>query len=214
MKRKAFTAVMVLLLALTGGVLVSACSEEEAPGAARRGLKWDAQNTDLELHIDGTKIVEYDDTGTEVTVTGDLSTSGTATFATGGTVTTGDFTNTAGGDLAGWQQNLKAGNASAVLTVAQIGLLSANTGSTGNITMTLPVSSTAGDQYGFVVTVAQPMAVRAPSGGAIYLNGTVGTDNQIIWADDEGESIDLIAIGSNDWIAYNRIGTWAARVAW
>lgn len=216
MKRKAFMVMLVVLLAFGGGALFAACDEEDAPGAARRGFKYDAQNSDLELYVDGTKIVEFDDTGTEVTITGDLSTSATATFGTGATITTGDWTNSAGGNLVGWQPDYEGhGNTSSTLAITEIGKINTNTGrAAGNTTLTLPVSSTAGDQYTFVVTVAAALGVVAPAGGAIYLDGTKGTDAELIWADDEGESILLVAIGSNDWVAYNRIGTWAARVAW
>lgn len=171
MKKKALVALLVVMLALGGGVLLSACADEdEAPGRARNGFKFDAQTGRLLLQAGGVTQVTYPVYETHA--------------------------------------------ASDTLTRKEVG--SIHTAS-ANVTLTLPTSSVAGDGFTFVIKAAAGIvAVRAPSAGAIYLDGTKGSDNYIIFADDEGESINLIAIGSNDWVAWGAedVANWTARVAW
>ena len=44
--------------------------------------------------------------------------------------------------------------------------------------------------------------------GAVYINGAKQTDDKYISADDEAESVELVADGNGDWIARHVTGTW------
>lgn len=162
--------ILIVLLALGGGALFSACTnDEDAPGGVRRGFKFDAQSQRLLIQMEGVNQVSY--------------------------------------------PIQKAHTASVTLTLKEVGSINTNTGSTGNVTLTLPNSAAAGAHFTFVVTKTTSLSflkIDANSGGAIYLDGTKGTDDQVIRANDEGESINLIADGNGDWIAYGAedVGNW------
>jgi len=76
------------------------------------------------------------------------------------------------------------------------------------MTLTLPQDAAAGCFFHFAVMTAQELRVDPGAAGAIYINGAKQTDNKYITANDEGESVKLIADGNGDWIALYTMGTW------
>jgi len=55
---------------------------------------------------------------------------------------------------------------------------------------------------------AQQLQIDPGAAGAIYINGAKQADDAYIWADDEAESVKLVADGNGDWIAISPVGTW------
>lgn len=64
----------------------------------------------------------------------------------------------------------------------------------------------------FSVMAAFELRITPGAAGAIYINGAKQVDNKYISADDEAESVDLVADGNGDWIARNAVGTWGVEV--
>lgn len=95
------------------------------------------------------------------------------------------------------------------LTRAESGSVHTNLGAGVDITLALPQDALAGDTFAFVVmTAGQQLRVDAGAAGAIYINGAKSADDAYIWADDEGESVKLVADGNGDWVALFTQGTW------
>jgi len=94
------------------------------------------------------------------------------------------------------------------LARAESGSAHTNLGEDGEMTLTLPQDAIAGDCFYFVVMTAQQLRIDPGAAGAVYINGAKQTDDKYIWADDEGESVMLIADGNGDWIALFATGTW------
>ena len=83
-----------------------------------------------------------------------------------------------------------------------------NLGATGAIVLTLPQDAFTGCSFSFVVMAAQELRVDPGAAGAVYIGGAKQTDNKYITANDEAESVELIADGNGDWIALSTTGTW------
>lgn len=83
-----------------------------------------------------------------------------------------------------------------------------NLGAGDAVTLTLPQTVGAGFVCHFAVMAAQELRIDPGAAGAIYINGAKQTDDKYIWADDEAESVDLVADGNGDWVARNMVGTW------
>ena len=115
----------------------------------------------------------------------------------------------AGAKSVGERKVLEAHTGAATLTWGESGSIHTNLGATGTVTITLP--QTVGD--GFVcrlaVMAAYELRIDPGAAGAIYINGAKQTDNMYITANDEAESVDLVADGNGDWIARSVVGTWA-----
>lgn len=95
------------------------------------------------------------------------------------------------------------------LTVVESGTLHTNLAAGANIKLTLPQDAFKGCEFEFaVMTAGQQLQIDAGAAGAIYINGAKQADDAYIWADDEGESIKLVADGNGDWIALYTQGTW------
>lgn len=94
------------------------------------------------------------------------------------------------------------------LTVAETGSLHTNFGAGGALKLTLPQDAIAGDFFLFGVMTAQQLRIDPGAAGAIYINGAKQADDAYIWADDEGESVMLVADGNGDWVALFTQGTW------
>ena len=99
------------------------------------------------------------------------------------------------------------------LTKAETGSVHTNLGATGAITITLPQDATSGCQFDFVVMAAQELRIDPGAAGAIYINGAKQTDDYYISADDEGESVKLVADGNGDWVSLYTTGTWTVETA-
>jgi hypothetical protein len=91
------------------------------------------------------------------------------------------------------------------------GAIVTNLGASGALTKTLPQNAQTGDTYTFVVATAQELRVTPGAAGAVYINGAKQTDNKYISADDEGESVTLVANGAGDWYAVGAVGTWSVQ---
>ncbi len=94
------------------------------------------------------------------------------------------------------------------LTVEESGKVCSNLGASGAVALTLPQSATKGIFYRFVVMAAQELRLDPGAAGAIYIAGAKQTDDKYITADDEAESVTLIADGNGDWVAFCPVGTW------
>lgn len=94
------------------------------------------------------------------------------------------------------------------LTVWECGKVCTNLGATGAVALTLPQDAKAGCWFEFCVMAAQQLRVDPGAAGAFYFSGAKQTDDKYIWADDEAESLKVIADGNGDWIAIAYVGTW------
>ncbi len=94
------------------------------------------------------------------------------------------------------------------LTILELGTVHTNLGAGDTITLTLPQDAVKGSSFEFVVMTAQQLRVDPGAAGAVYINGAKQTDDKYVWADDEGESVKLVADGNGDWIALYTQGTW------
>ena len=122
----------------------------------------------------------------------------------------------AGAKSVGERKVLEAHTASDTLTFEESGSIHTNLGATAAVVLSLPqtgadgaVTGLAGVYYEFIVEAAYELRVDPGAAGAIWLDGTKGTDDYYITADDECESVLLVADGAGDWIAAHRVGTWA-----
>jgi len=98
--------------------------------------------------------------------------------------------------------------ASDTLTRAETGSIHTNLGAGGAVALTLPQDAVAGDWFQFVVMAAFELRIDPGAAGAVYISGAKQTDNKYVWADDEGESVMLVADGNGDWIALFATGVW------
>jgi len=106
-------------------------------------------------------------------------------------------------------QTIEHHTAADTLTKEESGSVHTNLGAGGNIKLTLPQDAVLGTYFEFaVMTDAKQLQVDAGAAGAIYINGTKSADDAYIWADDEAESVKLVADGNGDWIAIGMVGTW------
>jgi hypothetical protein len=96
----------------------------------------------------------------------------------------------------------------ATLTRDQRNSTQTNLGAGAAKTLTLPQDAVAGDTFHFAVMAAQELRIDPGAAGAIYINGAKQTDDAYISADDEGESVTLVADGNGDWVARSAVGTW------
>ena len=107
------------------------------------------------------------------------------------------------------KQTIEHHTASDTLTNYESGSVHTNLGAGANVKLTLPQDAYAGVQFQFaVMTAAQQLQVDPGAAGAIIINGAVQADDAYIWADDENESVELVADGNGDWIAIGTVGVW------
>ena len=98
------------------------------------------------------------------------------------------------------------------LTKEETGSVHTNLGAGGAVTMILPQDAAAGCLFWFGVMAAQELRIDPGAAGAIYINGAKQTDDMYITADDEGESVMLVADGNGDWVSLFTTGTWTVEV--
>jgi len=98
--------------------------------------------------------------------------------------------------------------ANATLLRSNTGTVHTNLGASGAVTLTLPQDAPTGCNFLFGVKAAQQLRIDPGAAGAIYINGAKQTDDKYIWADDEAESVLLVADGHGDWDAFFAVGTW------
>lgn len=102
----------------------------------------------------------------------------------------------------------EAHTAADTLTKEESGSVHTNLGAAGAVTLTLPQDAAAGCHFKFGVMASQELRIDPGAAGAIYINGAKQADDKYIWADDEGESIELVADGNGDWVALFAVGVW------
>lgn len=94
------------------------------------------------------------------------------------------------------------------LTKEESGSVHTNLGEDGAMTLTLPQDAPAGCYFHFAVMYAGELRIDPGAAGAIYITGAKQTDNKYITANDEAESIMLVADGNGDWVSLYETGTW------
>lgn len=97
------------------------------------------------------------------------------------------------------------------LVRVDVGQIIDNLGASGTVVVTLPQNAQKGDCFTFVVKAAQELRVTPGAAGAVFINGAKQTDNKYISADDEAESVMLVADGNGDWDAIHTVGTWTVQ---
>jgi len=107
------------------------------------------------------------------------------------------------------QLTMEHHTANDTLTNAESETTHTNLGAGGAITLTLPQSTAQGIYFDFAVMAAQELRIDPGAAGAVYINGAKQTDDKYISADDEAESVRLMADGNGDWIAISPVGTWS-----
>lgn len=107
-----------------------------------------------------------------------------------------------------WYDIIEHHTADDTLLKEETGSVHTNLGEDGTMTLTLPQDGWAGCRYWFVVMAAHALRIDPGAAGAIYIGGAKQTDNKYVWADDEGESILLVADGNGDWVSLFATGTW------
>lgn len=110
----------------------------------------------------------------------------------------------------GWvtPQTIEHHTAADTLTKEESGSVHTNLGAGGNIKLTLPQDAIVGTYFEFAVMAANQLQIDPGAAGAIYINGAKQTDDKYVWADDEAESVKLVADGNGDWVAVCPVGTW------
>ena len=104
--------------------------------------------------------------------------------------------------------HFRAFTADASLGASMCGMTITNLGASGTITLSLPTGVPAGTWYRFAVQAAQQLRLDAAANDAIMIGGTTSADSAYVWADDEGESLVLVADTNGNWLACNVVGTW------
>lgn len=102
----------------------------------------------------------------------------------------------------------RAFTADGSVTLGMAGGVYTNLGASGTVVVSLPTGVPAGTRYTFVVQAAQAFRIDPGASDAIIAGGTVNADGKYLWADDEGETVTLVADTSNNWIAVSLTGTW------
>lgn len=106
------------------------------------------------------------------------------------------------------QGHFRAYTGDASLGLSMSGFTITNLGAGATITLSLPAGAPAGTWYRFVVQAAQQLRVDSGASDAIMIGGTTSSDGAYIWADDEAESVVLIADTASNWVAAHTTGTW------
>lgn len=109
-------------------------------------------------------------------------------------------------------QTVEAHTGDDTLTRAESGSLHTNLGAGAAVTLTLPQDALAGDFFDFAVMAVQQLRIDPGAAGGIYINGAKQTDDLYVWADDEAESVRMVADGNGDWVALFANGTWTVEV--
>jgi len=104
---------------------------------------------------------------------------------------------------------VKHHTAADTLTTSESGSTHTNLGAGGAIKLTLPQDAPVGCWFQFVVMAAFALQIDPGAAGAIYIGGAKQTDDKYISADDEAESVMLVADSNGDWISLYETGTWS-----
>ena len=96
------------------------------------------------------------------------------------------------------------------LANAESGSVHTNLGAAGLVTLELPDPGTEGVFFIFTVCVVQQLRVDPQSATIRIRNGQVV--GKYCWADNEGDTITLIADGNGDWCAISETGAWNIEV--
>lgn len=98
--------------------------------------------------------------------------------------------------------------ADATLLESESGKLITNLAASGGVKVTLPQSPAVGTYFDFVLSEADELQIDPGAGGAFYIAGAKQSDGISISADDEAESLRVVATAAGDWLTMNVVGTW------
>lgn len=117
-----------------------------------------------------------------------------------------------GNELDEYKKTTENHTSADTLTSAESGSIHTNYGASGNLALTLPSDATAGVFYNFIVGAAHQLQIKVGAASHVIIaDGTVNTDDGgadgYIWADDEGESLELTCIATGVWLG-KTTGTW------
>ncbi|GAI56059.1 unnamed protein product [marine sediment metagenome] len=104
----------------------------------------------------------------------------------------------------------EAFTAADTLTKEESGKLCTNEGAGGDVALTLPQDAEGGCRFTFLVVAAHYLTITSGAAGAIYLNGTKGSDVGFIRENVADELVTLIAIGNGDWFTVEATSGWAS----
>ena len=105
---------------------------------------------------------------------------------------------------------IEAHAADDTLSEGESGSVHTNLGSTGIVTLTLPVGPEAGTKFTFCVQTAQQL--RVEPGTAAIRDNSGQTAGKYKWADVVGECITLVADSNGDWAVTAKSGIWTEEV--
>jgi hypothetical protein len=105
---------------------------------------------------------------------------------------------------------IEAHTANDTLTEAESGSVHTNLGSTGFITLTLPVGPQAGTRFTFCVQGTH--SLRVNPGTAAIRDNSGQTAGKYKWADYVGECITVVADSNGDWAVTAKSGIWSEAV--
>lgn len=103
--------------------------------------------------------------------------------------------------------------ADATLLESESGKVFTNLGASGGVKLTLPQSPAVGTYFDFALSAADELQIDPGAGGGIFIAGAKGGDGLSISADDEGESVRLVATAEGDWQSMHTVGTWTIHSA-
>lgn len=114
------------------------------------------------------------------------------------------------GTLATEMLDLTSKTANYTVTRDEVGRVFTNTSASGAITFSLPAAEN-GLQYYFVVQAAQELRIDPNGTETISLpsTGVPGSAGKYLTANAIGESVHLVAVGTN-WVVMGYTGTWTA----
>lgn len=99
-------------------------------------------------------------------------------------------------------------SADTTVTTDQSGMVITNRGAAGTVVISLPAAPIAGVRFIVQVATAQALRIDPGDNDAFYWNGSKQADGKYLWADDEGEAIEITSNDQGDWITGPVNGTW------
>ena len=106
--------------------------------------------------------------------------------------------------------NISAKTASYTVVTGDSGKTITNTGASGAVTNTLPTAA-AGLQYGFIITAAQTLQIKASGTDTIRIGTTVSAAAGFAETNVVGTAITLLSTASGSWIATSTVASWAVQ---
>lgn len=151
-------------------------------------------------------------TNTKGTAAGAITLTATAggiTLASSAGLATGDpITGDGTAALKGFLKTVTDDADAHTVLVTESGTILTNAGAVGPFAHTLPAAAV-GLEFTFVVMAAQELRVTPAAGDVININGTAADAAEYWSANAPGESLHLVAVDANTWVAVSYTGTWS-----